>query len=542
MSANAFMEETVTISDGRLKGIHLTEHRALAWLGIPYAKPPAGQLRWKAPREAEPWEDVLCVREYKNSSVQWLENEAGGNEDCLYLNIWRPEHNEAGLPVLVYLHGGGNIAGSGQDFQGSRLAVSTDSIVLTINYRLGAMGFFRHPALRTGDPLDDSGNYGLLDILHALKWVQKNINYFGGNPGNITLAGQSAGARNALAAYLSPLSRGLFHKLYLMSGSLTTAAAEQGEAYANDLLAALLSDDGTAASAAEAEEWLAQQSAEAIADYLYSRNAGQFAGMIRDTGIRMGVFPHLFEDGTVIPEGGFGRLNAQEHPVLPFVLGSTAGEFTGFALADSRFSGLVQADGRLSGNTGLEQLYAAAVHYGNGLYAAFNAEQTAERLTAAIPGVPVFAYRFGWGLQEGVTDADYRLLLGAPHGADIAFYTGAFEGNYPEGVITGHNEPGRRELSALMCSYLRHFLSTGNPNSEERPGWPQWTGSTDTAEILALDATAQKAALHTVTRLIPEDICSAMEADGSLTSEQRSWITRRLFAGRFFWNAHDGYI
>lgn len=107
--------------------------------------------------------------------------------------------------------------------------------------------------------------------------------------------------------------------------------------------------------------------------------------------------------------------------MLPFVLGSTASEFTGFALADSRFSGLVQADGRLSGNTGLEQLYAAAVHYGNRLYAAFNAEQTADRLTAAIPHIPVFAYRFGWGLQEGVTGADYRLLLGAPHGADIAF-------------------------------------------------------------------------------------------------------------------------
>lgn len=116
------------------------------------------------------------------------------------------------MPVFVFLHGGGNIGGSGKDFQGGILARETNSIVVTVNYRLGAMGFFRHSALLTRDPLDDSGNYGLLDILLALKWVQKNIVSFGGNPDNVTLAGQSAGARNALVAYLSPLGEGLFHK------------------------------------------------------------------------------------------------------------------------------------------------------------------------------------------------------------------------------------------------------------------------------------------------------------------------------------------
>lgn len=187
MSTREPMEEIITISSGQLKGIRLPELGAIAWLGIPYAEPPIDKLRWKAPREIEPWTGVLPASHFNNSSVQFIQGDPGGSEDCLFLNIWRPDHAEAGLPVFVFLHGGGNIGGSGRDFQGGELACKTNSIVVTVNYRLGPMGFFRHPSLRTGDPLDDSGNYGLLDVLHALKWLHKNIICFGANPGNITL-------------------------------------------------------------------------------------------------------------------------------------------------------------------------------------------------------------------------------------------------------------------------------------------------------------------------------------------------------------------
>lgn len=538
MNSKTPIEETITISDGQLHGLHLTEHRAFAWLGIPYAQPPVGELRWKAPREVEPWSGILPVCDFNNSSLQIIDELPAGSEDCLYLNIWRPDHGEKGLPVFVYLHGGGNIGGSGRDFAGARLARETDSVIITVNYRLGAMGFFRHPALRTGDPLDDSGNYGLLDILHALKWVQKNINYFGANPGNITLGGQSAGARNALAASLSPLGVGLFHKLYIMSGGLTTAPAEQGDAKANELLVTLLVQNGTATSQEEARDWIAQQPARVVSDYLHSLKGGHFAGIIRDTGLRMEVFPHLFEDGTVIPEGGFTTLKNHRDAGLPTVLGSTASEFSGFALGDPLFSDHVH-DGKLTGNMEQKPLFAAANHYGSELYASFNVEQTADLFTAADPEMPIYAYRFRWGLRDGVIDPTVRFLLGAPHGADIPFYTGDFA-DHPEGVISEHNEPGRSKLSSLMCQYLRHFIYTGNPNADGLPFWHPWSGNPQSAEILSLDASEEQAVIQAQPKLMQREILAGMKEDPRLTEEQRNWLTAHLFAGRFFWMDETG--
>ncbi|WP_261301604.1 carboxylesterase/lipase family protein [Paenibacillus andongensis] len=537
MNAEEPMVETVTVSGGRIKGIRLTEVGTIAWLGIPYAKPPVDKLRWKAPREVEPWTGVLPVCDFQNNSVQVLQEGTSGSEDCLYLNIWRPDHAESSLPVFVFLHGGGNISGSGRDFQGGLLACETNSIVVTVNYRLGAMGFFRHPALRTGDPLDDSGNYALLDILHALSWVQKNIASFGGNPGNVTLAGQSAGARNALATYLSPLGSGLFHKLFLMSGGLTTATSEHGEAKANDILIALLVRTGIAKNQDEARDWITSQSADTISNYLHSQKAIHIVETIRETGLRMTSFPHLFEDGTVIPVGGFKCLNNHEQPCLPIILGSTASEFSGFALMDPHFLPQVQK-GQLAGDAEQKILYEAAVQYGSELYAAFNVEQVAEKLITAIPEIPIFAYRFRWGLRDGVIDPSIRFLIGAPHGGDIPFYTGDFSPvlhNFPTGMISEHNEPGRRMLSSLMRGYLRRFLYAGDPNGTGLPAWNRWTNNPQSAEILWLDASEEHAVAQMDLKLATKEIMSRMGADARLSAEQCSWLKTDLFAGRFFW-------
>lgn len=537
MNEKNSMDETITIHSGQLRGKRLTEVGALAWLGIPYAMPPVDKLRWKAPREVEPWPATLSVREFNSSSVQLVQGSRSGSEDCLYLNIWRPEHEESGLPVFVFLHGGGNISGSGRDFQSGLLANETNSIVVTVNYRLGAMGFFRHPSLRTGDPLDDSGNYGLLDILHALRWVQKNIASFGGNPGNVTLAGQSAGARNALAAYISPLGQGLFHKLFVMSGGLTTVTCEQGESKANDILASLLLKSGAATNYDEAREWLLTQSADSISDFLYIQEAASFAETISDTGLRMSAFPHLFEDGAVIPRGGFENLNKNGLPCLPMVLGSTASEFSGFALMDGCFLPQVQS-GQLTSNEELKMLYEAAVRYGSELYAAFNVEQVAESFKSWIPEMPIFGYRFGWGLQDGVIDPSIRFLIGAAHGSDLPFYTGDFTdvmNNFPTGFITEHNEPGRMKLSSLMRSYLRRFMYTGDPNGEGLPAWKRWTDDSQSSEMMYLDANADQAVVQMNKKLAINDILSRMETDSRLSSEQYNWLKTHLFAGRFFW-------
>lgn len=537
MSTREPIEETITVSSGRLKGVRLAELGALAWLGIPYAKPPINKLRWKAPREVEPWTGVMPVNNFNNSSVQFIQGEPVGSEDCLYLNIWRPDHAEINLPIFVFLHGGGNIGGSGRDFQGGELAYKTNSIVVTVNYRLGAMGFFRHPALRTGNLLDDSGNYGLLDVLHALKWLHSNIVSFGGDPGNITLGGQSAGARNALAAYLSPLGNGLFHKLFIMSGGLTTATAEQSEEKADDILTELLIKTGVASAHDEARVWISTHTTDDISDFLYNQKALHFIEIIRETGLQMAAFPHLIEDGTVIPIGGFDNLNNHDYPCLPIILGSTASEFSEFALSDPHFFSQIQND-QLTRNVKEKKLYEAAVQYGSELYAEFNVEHTTETLLTAIPDMPIYVYRFAWGVRDGVIDPHIRFLIGAPHGADIPFYTGDFSGvqeRFPAGVISDHNELGRNMLSSLMRDYLRHFLYTGNPNAEGQPSWQRCTTNPRTAEILWLDASQDQVMVHSVYKLIKKDILSQMDNDSRLSAEQCSWLRTYLFSGRFFW-------
>ncbi|MFS0724248.1 carboxylesterase family protein [Paenibacillus sp. 1P07SE] len=527
------LSETVTVSQGQLRGTRLPEAGAIAWLGVPYAKPPVGELRWKAPRDADPWRGIRSAREYGPSSMQRGPEGILGSEDCLYINLWRPDHEQSGLPVLVYLHGGGNIGGSGRDFQGAGLARATNSIIVTVNYRLGVMGFFRHPALRTGDPLDDSGNYGLLDVIQALRWVQANIAAFGGDPGKVTLGGQSAGGRNALAAYLSPLGRGLFQQLFILSGGMTTADCELGEAKARVIVTDLAIKAG--AAAAEAQDWQSEQSAEVLAEWLYRQEAADFVEAIPDTGLRMSAFPHLFEDGVVIPSGGFAALG-DSGPPLPIVLGSTATEFSGFALAAPRFATLAQ--GSDSPEEQQRRAYEAAVQYGSELYAAFNVEEVAERFLRANPDMAIFGYRFSWGLRDGVTELHYRFLLGAAHGADLPFYTGDFSEvmqSFPGAVITAANEPGRMALISCMRGYLRHFLHTGDPNGEALPPWTPWSGDRGTARILRLDATAREAVVHMDKKLVREDILARLEADERLQPDRLQGLRAELFAGRFFW-------
>lgn len=233
---------------GAIDGKTYEQYGTLGWLGVPYAAPPVGELRWKAPREPDAWTGTRTAKEFAACSLQLSGETIAGSEDSLYLNIWRPNTTSSKLPVMVFLHGGGNMTGSGKDFQGEQLARNTNSIIISVNYRLGALGFFQNAALKTGNPLDDSGNYGLLDAFRALQWVQDNIEGFGGDTGNVTLAGQSAGARNVLAALISPLSKGLFQKLAAFSGGLTTATPEEGEQKSEDAFVKLLVQEGKVTS------------------------------------------------------------------------------------------------------------------------------------------------------------------------------------------------------------------------------------------------------------------------------------------------------
>ncbi|MEM1412545.1 MAG: carboxylesterase family protein, partial [Pseudomonadota bacterium] len=199
---------------------------AHGWLGIPYAAPPDGDLRWRAPRPVRPWSEPLQALQAGAPCPQIggpladvarsAYGDVVGDEDCLTLNIYAPYHppgelEELGIsyPVMVWIHGGGNTIGYGADYDGSRLAAKHAVVVVTINYRLGVLGWFNHPAIigTANDPADASGNFGLLDQIAALRWVQDNIAYFGGNPEQVTVFGESAGGINAFALLASPPAR-----------------------------------------------------------------------------------------------------------------------------------------------------------------------------------------------------------------------------------------------------------------------------------------------------------------------------------------------
>ncbi len=214
---DAFAVQT-QIAKGHIEGLYDTRNGLQRYLGIPFAKPPVGELRWKAPQPLEPWEGVKMTKNFGPRPMQSVvfgdmnSRSDGVSEDCLYLNVWTPaKRNTTGLPVLVYFYGGGFVAGDGSEprYDGASMA-QLGMVVVTVNYRLNVFGFLAHPELSAEAPYGSSGNYGLLDQVASLEWVRDNIAAFGGDPDRVTIAGESAGSISVSLHMASPLSKGLF--------------------------------------------------------------------------------------------------------------------------------------------------------------------------------------------------------------------------------------------------------------------------------------------------------------------------------------------
>ena len=222
------------------EGIHI-------WFGVPYAEAPVDKLRWKAPRNVNSWDKVYEAKNFGSPCVQIQSSLTGdgltkpgdiiGDEDCLYLNIYAPSYSVTSvpkeinkLPVMVWIHGGGNTSGMTSEYNPERFVASQNIIVVTISYRLGLFGWFSHPELRNkSDGIDVSPNFGLLDQIKALEWLRDNIEGFGGDKNNITIFGESAGGQNVIALYVSPLAKGLFHRAISQSGGITLTSIEDAE-------------------------------------------------------------------------------------------------------------------------------------------------------------------------------------------------------------------------------------------------------------------------------------------------------------------------
>ncbi len=412
------------------------------WLGIPYAAPPVGPGRWRAPAPPARWTGVREATRNGAPCVQYAGPFGGiadvdrgapaGSEDCLYLNVYAPRGAApgAGLPVMVWIHGGGNTVGHAGFYDGGNLAARENLVVVTVNYRLGPFGWFRHPALRGDDtsPAERSGNFGTLDHIQALAWVRDNAAAFGGDPSNVTIFGESAGGRDVMALLVAAPARGLFHRAVVQSGGTRFDPPGSAEGFANDwdpgasnasgdVLVRLLVAGGLARDASAAQEAVLATALDALARLLRERPAYDvLRAYPPNPNSELIDMPQVFGDGVVLPPGDALdaiRRGAQHH--VPVMLGTTRDEAKLFMFGDPalvrRWFGLLP---RLRDPAA----YDASAEYQSRMWKAIGADEPAAAL-AATQSEPVFVYRFDWDEEPTMLGADLSRMLGAAHAFEI---------------------------------------------------------------------------------------------------------------------------
>ena len=515
------------------------------WQGIPFAKPPIGDLRWRAPVASDKWGQQLkalrpgsaCSQPHLPRDLALQDDEyAWGAEDCLYLNIWTPpgaaDQYEL-LPVMFWVHGGNNEFGEGGSYDGSTLATSQRVVVVTVNYRLGFMGWFRHHSLsqKNSSAEDKSGNYGILDLIEGLQWVKGNIQSFGGNPDSITVFGESAGGRDIHALMVSPPAKGLFDRAIIQSGLTLTFPVQEASNFSdddqpghiqssNEILLQLIIDDGFSLDRLSAKEHLNSMSENEIAAYLHSKSFSEidkaglrivetFKKSDRPFG-KVSRFPQLIEDGAVLPKSGIvqaysdGRFNH-----VPVILGSTRDEDVLFmASALENFED--------------EKTFLLAAEYLSLLWKEESVDEPAVLLVKPLKGA-LFGYRFDWD-EQGPIDSLFGRTY-AMHGLDVPFTFGNFNSGpmfdfFTKQIKEGDTESYRR-LSSVMMSYWAEFAYSGNHGTGRQgdlPRWLPWSAEHDGVKTILLDTVNSGGLVMSRESVTKSQILTWLEKDSRLSS------------------------
>jgi para-nitrobenzyl esterase len=542
---------------GKLKGYVSEDKEVIVWKGVPYAKPPVGDLRWAAPEDPDPWHGVRdatlpakkCTQLY--TTKEWIRTgvvDPESSEDCLYVDIYRPKrpsyHREK-LPVYVWIHGGSNNFGSARDYDGSVLANRSEVVVVVIQYRLGPIGWFYHPAIQTGgvDKLTDSGNFGTLDHAQALKWIRENIDAFGGNPHNVTITGESAGAHNTMNMVISPLGKRLFHKAMSESGGMVTVPTSSARLSANDYIEKLIRFKENVDAATATARRIAMETDGTLEAYLRATTAGDFFLALLKYG-SVPTFPAI-EDGTVMPIGGWmPAIKAGKYNKVPIILGSNeyesksfmplygpaikplgvpSGTYTWFNLIN-----VLRKDLPITVNDVLptqhdKDVYELTGYYGSQNWKAKFVDTVAHELAKVQDNV--YAYLFKWGgIGSGPSPFDF--IYGAGHAAEIFFFFGADQGLFGYPFVPA-NEAGRKDLQHAMMEYLKHFAWTGNPNHYfpcppwlEKwshftclPKWKEWSNVPGAPKAIVFDADFDRAHITMMNEeLTVEGVTADLEA------------------------------
>ena len=497
------------LSDGTVIGTK-GENDTFTWKGIPFAKPPIGELRWKAPQDSTSWNGTLEAVEFKSSCFQGASRIEGdtdenwsGSEDCLYLNIWTPsitekeiQESEEKLPVMMWIHGGGNTVGSAHVYDPSILVSQHKVIVVTIQYRMGPLGWFRHPSLHNSDSskLDISGNYGTLDTIKALEWINKNIETFGGDQNNVTVFGESAGGHNAAAIFASPLAEGLYHKVIVQSGIMSASSIDAAESYVPEngiaptrsgleVVNQILISKNEASDVMEAKKIQDQMSDEEIRSLLYEQEPSVLLEASSKARPKRSGMTRVFPDGHVILEGGIEEsfINPNVSRV-PIISGTNKDENKFFNAMNRNFVKWGPATG-LYKTVGIDEMpleiidldyYEAINFYGSSFWKQRAVDTPARKLTQS-GHANTFAYRFDWDELTTINDMDLSKLIGAAHALEILFVFGSFDSYVVKNFLFGEGAyPAGKKLSDQIQSYWAEFAYTGDPGKGRDGNLPEW--------------------------------------------------------------------
>ncbi len=536
---------------------YINELDVAVWQGIPYAAAPVGALRWQTPQAVEPWPGELetlapggeCASQGFSASTE--NNSINGEEDCLYLNVFVPADVSEPLPVMYWIHGGANTMGSGGTdlYDGSQLAIKHQVVVVTINYRLAGLGWFRHPALANGDPATNSGNFGTLDQIAGLAWVRDNISQFGGDPDRVTVFGESAGGWNTLAMMASPLAKGLFHRAIVQSGGLDLEPVHVAENYQDDehagsllssreIVNQLLIQESLAADRTVAMNLQDNMAPIELAQWLRERTTAQiFAAYLEKAGGRASSVPDLIGDGHVLPSAVPAQelfSNSDNYNAVPVILGTNLDEMKlFFAFNPDLTSSLLNVPVVIKD---LER-YNRFNRYSTDAWKARGVDSLAAAMREA-QGDTVYAYRFDAKDLRDFGLIDLKDLFGAAHAFELPYVFGNFP-NYTRLLLSQDNPAPRLELSASMMSYWANFAYTGSPGQGRDTNEIAWTlwqnGSPNQDRIMILDSSSGGGIRMSSERLSVEDIKQRLFSDRRFRDQEEYCEGyKTLFRGRDF--------
>jgi len=435
----------------------------ISWKGLPYAAPPVGHLRWRLPQPVPPWAGVKEANRLGPACLQT--DNVPKSEDCLTLNVWRPARASKPLPVMVWIHGGAMVHGSAAIYPFDAMAAK-GVMVVSMNYRLGRLGFFAHPALGAESPDDVRGNYGFMDQLTALKWIQSNIAAFGGDPEQVTLFGESAGGGAVLAHLVSPMSRGLFQRAIVQSAG--TPGARARVIPASDLATAeKIATDWSRAVGVTAEGEAALKQLRALpAEKLLEGVSGVATGKALSAGATPPGMAMSIVDGRFLPEPPETALAAGRQTVVPVMVGANDRDLpVGSAGTKYELFGVFGPDGDRArqlydplGNQTLDELRQQ-------IFSDRAMVEPARHLAneMARAGQTVWLYRFAY-----VAESQRGQSMGAQHGYEIPFALNVPAALVGPGKVTATD----RATADLVSAYWVSFGLTTDPNGGGRPVWP----------------------------------------------------------------------